>query len=115
MANNHAGSVGVNSPQRAAWRQQVFELDGYRCQCCQRATSLGAHHIKYLSQGGKDIVKNGITLCMFCHAPVHVGDGSGDNRRTGREIMIGILGSHAGDPNFRWGAALEELKRKEKL
>ncbi len=34
---------------------------------------LEAHHIILRSQGGKDTIENGITLCRYCHERAHKG------------------------------------------
>jgi len=48
--------------------------DGYQCvHCGARQTRLEAHHIKFLSQGGKDTITNLVTLCHSCHQKVHQG------------------------------------------
>lgn len=46
--------------------------DGYTCQLCKASkVKLEAHHIKYKRDGGKDTIKNMITLCSKCHSKVH--------------------------------------------
>src|SRR5438477_6746173 len=48
-------------------RTEVLRRDGWRCQSCGSRTSLQAHHIEKLSQGGEDADENLITLCTKCH------------------------------------------------
>lgn len=52
------------------WRLLVLERDNHRCQMCgQIGGRLEVHHIrpKYLYPELTLDVKNGITLCWFCH------------------------------------------------
>ena len=55
---------------RVAFRDAVFERDGYRCRVCgEGSTKLDAHHItdrKLMISGGY-VEANGITLCEECH------------------------------------------------
>jgi len=73
------------------------------------------HHIKLKSQGGKNEVTNGITLCRLCHDYAH-----GKNnleidgfRVSGRQFMIMVLDALLDDPCYRWGLVHAELKRRE--
>ena len=46
--------------------------DGYQCtQCKVKKVRLHAHHIIYRELGGKDTIKNLITLCKSCHYKFH--------------------------------------------
>jgi len=48
--------------------------DDFRCQQCHiKNTCLEAHHIKPSSEGGKNTIKNLITLCSKCHSHIHSG------------------------------------------
>jgi len=48
--------------------------DGYCCQYChKRGVRLEAHHIQFVSQGGKDSLSNLLTLCEGCHHRLHQG------------------------------------------
>jgi hypothetical protein len=58
------------------WRQKILWRDKYKCQHCKSEASLQAHHIKPKSQGGTNIIKNGITLCEICHKALHAGEWS---------------------------------------
>ena len=48
--------------------------DKYQCVSCgKKNVQLQAHHIVHQCQGGKDTIKNLITLCQQCHKKVHSG------------------------------------------
>ncbi|RKZ58291.1 MAG: hypothetical protein DRR08_16820 [Candidatus Parabeggiatoa sp. nov. 2] len=48
--------------------------DKYQCiSCGKKKVQLQAHHIVPQNQGGKDTIKNLITLCQSCHNKVHQG------------------------------------------
>lgn len=48
--------------------------DKYQCVSCgKKNVQLQAHHIVPQCQGGKDTIKNLITLCQQCHKKVHSG------------------------------------------
>ncbi|MDM8551911.1 RNA-guided endonuclease IscB [Desulfobacterales bacterium HSG2] len=55
-------------------RMATLMRDGYACrECGRRNCRLEAHHIIPRSGGGKDTIKNMITLCKRCHGKVHDG------------------------------------------
>jgi hypothetical protein len=58
------------------WRQKILWRDKYKCQRCKSEASLQAHHIRPKSQGGTNVIKNGITLCEGCHKALHAGEWS---------------------------------------
>jgi len=48
--------------------------DKYQCVSCgKKNVQLQAHHIVHQCQGGKETIKNLITLCQQCHKKVHSG------------------------------------------
>lgn len=48
--------------------------DNYICRACEkRNVKFGAHHVVPRSQGGKDTIKNLVTLCDKCHDKIHKG------------------------------------------
>ncbi len=60
----------------AAWKRRVAERDKNTCQICMnrvadsfrnRKFSNEAHHVVPRHHGGKNTLKNGVTLCKFCH------------------------------------------------
>ena len=55
------------------FRAKVLWRDDYKCQKCGSGDRLQAHHIVHRSQGGTDIVSNGISLCNLCHKELHSG------------------------------------------
>ena len=53
-------------------RRACFDRDGWRCQACQRAGRLEAHHIVALEDGGKPYALGNLrTLCRGCHIELH--------------------------------------------
>ena len=71
--------------RRTSWspevQQAILERDGQRCMECREQVDPGIspHHIKFRSQGGKNILTNGVTLCHSCHAKIH--NAGGDDLR----------------------------------
>jgi ATP-dependent DNA helicase RecQ len=53
-------------------RQQVLRRDGWRCQSCGTMSNLDVHHRQHRNQGGHDSEQNLITLCVECHAWIHL-------------------------------------------
>lgn len=51
----------------------VFKRDGWTCRVpgCYSRSNLHAHHLKFRSQGGLDILSNLITVCSTCHDKIH--------------------------------------------
>ena len=58
-----------------AWRQSVFERDGWSCQRCEQVGGcrLEAHHILSFAEhiSLRFDIDNGITLCLECHNAIH--------------------------------------------
>jgi 5-methylcytosine-specific restriction endonuclease McrA len=54
-------------------RKLVFDRDDWHCIHCNSTFGLDPHHIKFVSQGGKDCLENLICLCRICHNAVHDG------------------------------------------
>ena len=48
-------------------RERVLERDLYMCVMCYSEKCLQAHHIKPRKLGGKNTMRNLITLCNKCH------------------------------------------------
>lgn len=67
--------VERDAPAVLAWRKQVLERDGNRCQHCYTTEQLHAHHIVHWAVAPmlRTVVANGITLCERCHITEHHG------------------------------------------
>lgn len=66
--------LGRNFLEYRDWRKEVYERDGYTCQCCRsRGGRLNAHHIENYADNklARVDIKNGITLCAECHTLFH--------------------------------------------
>ena len=56
----------------STWRKYVLELCGNVCVDCGHAgPELHAHHIIQRSRGGKNVIRNGMALCVACHRLRH--------------------------------------------
>lgn len=54
----------------------VFQRDNFKCQnlkCKTPKSKITWHHIKFRKNGGKDTLKNTITVCLDCHQNYHKG------------------------------------------
>lgn len=93
---------------------QVWELDGGCCRACGTSVPFDPahppHHIKYRSQGGKDVPENLITLCVMHDFCVHNGAKVNGVRKPGRWIMWTILNKLKDEPDYRWAEAHKELE-----
>lgn len=55
-------------------RLATLMRDGYQCRCCRKKNvPLQVHHLISRKHGGKNTLKNLITLCQPCHKKVHQG------------------------------------------
>lgn len=66
------------------WRKQVFERDGFTCQCCgKKGHKLNAHHLDgwNWAKDKRYDINNGITLCKECHLSFHNEYGAKDNTK----------------------------------
>ena len=62
----------VNKKKWRAFRLEVFDERGWRCQRCKKAGRLEPHHIRPLHQGGEIFSKGNIeVLCRQCHINHH--------------------------------------------
>lgn len=65
----------TEGPYPDKWKdisQAAKKRDGYRCaQCGASDVELHVHHMTPLSQGGTSEIDNLITLCRYCHSPIH--------------------------------------------
>lgn len=79
-----------------AWREAVFERDGYTCQLCgakqgtDKKINLHPHHLQSVALHRELIfdVSNGQTLCSDCHGKIHNVDFNG----LGRRIICAVCG-----------------------
>jgi 5-methylcytosine-specific restriction endonuclease McrA len=110
--------------KKKEFKEAVLAADDYKCQSCigGGCTWLATepHHIVFRSQGGKNELSNGISLCPVCHEFAH---GRGNlrhnddrlSRVTGRQFMIDVLEKLKDSPRWRWDEAYEWLKNREGL
>jgi 5-methylcytosine-specific restriction endonuclease McrA len=57
----------------AALRAYRLEMSGEPCMVCERRTGTQAHHVTFRSQGGGDVPRNLMWLCLWCHDDIHAG------------------------------------------
>lgn len=69
--------VDRDSPEVARWRRIVLKRDGYRCVLCGSTEQLHVHHIAPWAEVPwlRIVPENGITLCVDCHADMHLDRG----------------------------------------
>jgi Holliday junction DNA helicase RuvB len=65
------GSRHHESRTSPALRRRILARDGLACVACSGRRDLMAHHVVWMSLGGKTTPKNLVTLCARCHALVH--------------------------------------------
>ena len=53
-------------------RQQVLRRDAWRYQSCGAMSNLEVHHKQFRSHSGHNSEENLITLCVGCHAEMHI-------------------------------------------
>jgi|SRR5699024_984339 len=51
-------------------RKEVMEHYDGQCQVCY-AKAVEIHHVKFKSQGGRNVFTNALPLCQPCHISVH--------------------------------------------
>jgi 5-methylcytosine-specific restriction endonuclease McrA len=94
-------------PTASAWakmRWQVLLRDGFQCQYCGRTphahgVALHVDHIKPISKGGINRMKNLITSCLDCNLGKHATDYSG------------AIKSYFGEKDFRAAYKLESEQK----
>jgi hypothetical protein len=57
--------------EHTEWMSAVLSRDRFCCVDCCSLLEIQAHHIVPKSQGGRDTLANGKTLCLDCHALAH--------------------------------------------
>lgn len=57
---------------------EIHDRDNHCCICCEAYVDEGVkfHHEPPKSQGGQDLLENGVLLCYSCHNERHFGDNS---------------------------------------
>lgn len=67
-------------------KEMVYEADGRRCRFCgSPRQGLHAHHVKYKSENGPDLLENLLTLCPAHHETVH------SNKKKWQPICLELL------------------------
>ena len=52
-------------------KEELWDRCGGRCEFCGKR-AVDAHHIKYRSHGGNNLLKNLIALCRSCHEDIKI-------------------------------------------
>lgn len=76
------------------WREQVFDRDGYVCQCCKNPDAkINTHHIIAFEDdmGSRLDVENGATLCEDCHRRFHKTYG---RKNISKENLVEFIASY---------------------
>ena len=55
----------------AEWAKAAKLRDGNACTRCGATDALDAHHVQPVYQGGKNTLRNAVTLCRACHRAAH--------------------------------------------
>lgn len=63
----------LETPFWQAIRVECYQRDGYKCQNCQAASRLRAHHRFYRPNWFETRLADLVTLCEDCHTKVHAG------------------------------------------
>lgn len=77
-----AQKVGERHPLDPALKSAVLARDGFKCQCCgfggpAALGVLAVHHKLPVHVGGKDVLKNLVTLCLNHHILLHCAERNG--------------------------------------
>ena len=71
-----------------AFRRQIFDRDGWRCQRCGKAGRLECHHPKPVSAGGAVFdPDNAKTYCRKCHLAHHRKTPENPERKEWRKLI----------------------------
>jgi len=108
--------------RKKKWHEMIINIDlrcmNIYCKWNFKITDeLSAHHIKYRSEGGKDIPANGITFCHDCDHKAHNGGfhPKAQERVSARVFVYLCLKGLEDKPYFRWGIALKHLEKTSEV
>lgn len=73
LAKRRAEGICELSDENGCYHGAPFEVDGI--------PYLESHHVKWLSQGGEDVVENVVALCPNCHKKMHALNKDEDKKR----------------------------------
>ena len=98
---------------------EVFQRDSFGCinlNCRAPNSSLTMHHVKWQKNGGKDSVRNCITLCDSCHKAYHRGklDIKLANTKSLPKNMRGMTYATHKDDAINWKQVRKENKALRK-
>ena len=69
------GDKGSSYKRSDTVRRKTHERSNYICEYCHKNNvSLYCHHIDLLSEGGKDVLENTVSVCYSCHKSFHSSD-----------------------------------------
>jgi 5-methylcytosine-specific restriction endonuclease McrA len=70
--NGLRNKITLRPLTRDEWSEAVKKRDKNICQICRDDKSIMySHHILPTKKGGKNIIDNGLTVCMSCHGFLH--------------------------------------------
>jgi 5-methylcytosine-specific restriction endonuclease McrA len=61
----------LKSAEWRAIRKKRIAHDGGRCLLCRSPNKLEVHHLTYRRAGGRESIRDLVTLCERCHAKQH--------------------------------------------
>lgn len=93
------------NPMPEGLRDEVLAADGKKCRRCGSRDSLHVHHVLYLSQGGKNLRENLLTLCNGCHGVVH------SNKKLYQPACLAVLALREENGNKR--SRVDQFVEKE--
>lgn len=89
-------------------RPAVYKRANGKCYACNKPVDIGTenkrwecHHVRPVSRGGTNALKNLVCLCVKCHRFVHSGEITYKRKLKHREYFIGV-DSRTGKRVVRW-------------
>ncbi|HUS27727.1 MAG TPA: hypothetical protein VMZ53_04445 [Kofleriaceae bacterium] len=75
------GDLDADQPDRAkrsipkALKRHVLHRDGFKCRVpgCNATANIDCHHVKFVANGGENVISNLVCLCEGHHLAVHAG------------------------------------------